>query len=97
MIETPPLVKRSIEDLEGQPTPKRLKIQEGPPPLGVTMLGDGGGDEKKKGLVKEEEEVEVKVLDFGDYNEGLVSEAASQKATRLEDTGIQVHWWNDQI
>ena len=39
----------------------------------------------------------MQVLDFDDYNEALVNEAASQKTTRSDDAGIQVHWWDDRI
>ena len=62
MIKTPPLVKRPIKDLEGQPTPKRPKIRKVPLPLKVTVLEDGGGDEKEEGLVEEEEGAEDKFL-----------------------------------
>ena len=48
-------------------------------------------------MVEEEEEAGIEILDFDDYNEVPVHEAASQKATRSDDTGIQVHWWDDQI
>ena len=61
------------------------------------MLGEGSGDEREEGLVKEEKEAEVQVLEFDDYNEELVNEAASQKATRSDDADIQVHWWDNHI
>ena len=79
MITTPSRVKRSREASEVQVISKRPRIQ----------------DEMKKeeGLVEdEEEEAEIEVLDFDDYNEVPVNEAASQKATRSDDAGIQVHW-----
>ena len=40
---------------------------------------------------------DVRVLEFDDYDEVLVEEAASQKATRSDDAGIAVHWWDDRI
>ena len=40
----------------------------------------------------EEKETEVNVFDFDDYNKVFVGDAASQKATRSDNTGIQVHW-----
>ena len=60
--------------------------------MGITMLGEGNGDEKDKELMEEEKGANVKFFDFEDYNEILVNEAAFQKVTRLDDTGIQVHW-----
>ena len=84
MIPTPSRVKRSREALEVQVISKQPRIQ----------------DEMKKeegGVEDEEEEAEIEVLDFDDYNEVPVNEAASQKATRSDDAGIQVHWWDDRI
>ena len=60
-------------------------------------MGEESGDKKEEGLVEEEKEADVKFLDFDNYNEVLVDEAASRKATRLDNAGIQVHWWDDRI
>ena len=40
---------------------------------------------------------DVRVLEFDDYDEVLVEEAVSQKATRSDDAGIAVHWWDNRI
>ena len=41
------------------------------------MLGEGGGDEKEEGLMEEEEEVGIEVLNFDNYNEVSVNVALS--------------------
>ena len=56
------------------------------------MLTEESWDEMVEGLVEEERRAEVQVLEFNDYNEVLVNEAASQKATRFDNAVIQVHW-----
>ena len=66
------------------------------PPL-PGKLTRGSGEEQKEELVKEKEEVDMKVLDFNDINEVLISKNLSQKAKRSDDADIQVHWWDYQI
>ena len=46
------------------------------------MLGEGSGDEEEEELVAEDKGAEMQVVDFDNYNEVLVNEAASQKARR---------------
>ena len=61
------------------------------------MFNKEGEEKRREGLVEEERVSEVQVLGFDDYNEVLVEEAVSQKATRSDDAGIVVHWWDDRI
>ena len=61
------------------------------------MLTEESGDEREEELVDEERRAEVQVVEFDDYNEVLVDEAASQKATCLDDAGIKVNWWDNRI
>ena len=56
-IETPMLVKRSLEDLEEQPTSKRAKESNGPPPLGVMMFDEEGEEKGEKAWWKKREVV----------------------------------------
>ena len=44
-------------------------------------IDNRGGDEEEEELMEQEEKADVKVLDFDNYNDVLVSEVASQKAT----------------
>ena len=36
-------------------------------------------------------------MEFDDYDEVLIKEAASQKATRSDDACTSVQWWDDRI
>ena len=96
-IETPLPVKRSLDDSEDQPTSKRAKADDGPPLLEGKMVDEEGEEEGKEGLEEDEMKSEGGVLEFDDYDEALVEEAESQKATRSDDAGISVHLWDDRI
>ena len=45
----------------------------------------------------EEKASDVQVLEFDDYDEVLVKESASQKATRSDNACTSVQWWDDRI
>ena len=63
-IETPMLVKRSLEDSEEQLTSKRAKASDRPPPLGVLMFNEEGKEKRGEGLVEEEMSSDVRVFLF---------------------------------
>ena len=88
-IETPLRVKRSLEEWE-QPSNKRGKFSEGLPSLGVLRFDEEEEEKGEEGRRAEEKVSDVQVLEFDDYDEVLVKEAASQKATRSDNVGTSV-------
>ena len=71
-------MKRSIEELK-QPSNKGAKASDGPPPRGVLMFNEEGEEKREEVQVVEDKVLNVRVLEFDDYNEVLVKEAESKK------------------
>ena len=95
-IETPTRVKRSLEELE-QPSNKRGKTSNDPPSPEVLRFDEEEEGKREEGRMAEEKVSDVQVLEFDDYDEVLIKEASSQKATRSDDACTSVQWWDDCI
>ena len=58
-------------------------------------VGEGNRPSSKRGWKEQDKQGEINIIDFDNDDEYAPNVGPSPKATRADDMGVQVHFWDD--